>query len=1157
MPVTFVLGRAGSGKTRRCFQSIAKALRDDPLGPPIFWILPRQATFNAERDLACSADLGGFCRARIVSFDQLGREVFDECGGTAIPELTPLGRQMLIGHLLRKLEPRLQLFGGSARRVGLAAELELVFTEIERGGHGADELAAMIRKLEARPASGIDGDSLLAKLRDIELVYRAYAHEIGQDRLDQHQRANQVLALIATCESFRNAQVYVDGFVEFTENQRQLLAAIGKVAAKLEICLLIEPASPTVRDPRHLPGELNLFHRTEQTYRRLYCCLRDAGVEMAEPVLLKETPRFGSSPGLGWLEQNVFDNQAEPMKGTAGIELIEATDRLAELDAVARQIKTLCAQGMRLREIALIARDLKAYQAPLAASFAEHDIPYFVDLRRSAAHHPLLAALRCILQIARFDWPNDAVLSLIKTGLIHDIGDDLADAIENHLLTHFVRGATDWKSPKPWTEDRPPPEDDELTPAPAASMDAARRRLVDALSAVIDTLRGASELPCRVISTEIFRAFDRLGIQATLEEWIGEDRRAGRIEQADEHQQVWDELVALFEEMVELLGDEPMSLDRFGEVLESGFEQFDLALTPPTVDQVLVGQIDRTRSPRLRAVFLLGLCEGEFPAAPADGSILSDRERRELQQLQIDLEPDSRRRLLDERLLGYIALTRASERLYLCRPTIDPAGRAVAPSVFWNEVRRLFPDAPLQGARAVGRLAPHEIATPRQLVTSLMRWAREPDADRANKPTWESLYHWLVAHPCNDDPVDAIRYRAWKALSYANQAQLSAPMREALFAGPLTVSTSQLEAFASCPYSHFAKFGLRLRPGEQQEIGGRDLSQLYRQLLERLMSSAIRQGRSWDGADFPIDDQAIDACVGQIGEALSANFARGGPRGRYLLERARKTLGQFIASQRELLKRSRFRPTFAAVRFGDGESMQALELTTPAGTPVSLHGQIDRVDVLDGGNDCCVINYRLKASALSLDRVFHGLTLALMTNLLVMRANGKQLSAKGLGAVGAFTLQVPREIKDVPHPDDAIDPSDPNFHLSIKPRGIFTAGRLMQLDREFAGGQSNVVQAFVKKDGTLGRRGTSDVADEAEFGALLKYVEQRLGELAGQIAGGDISIAPYRLNETSPCAACDFQSVCRFHHPPDSYRTLEIHGRDGVLTLLRGKTDGR
>jgi ATP-dependent helicase/nuclease subunit B len=1157
MPVTFVIGRAGSGKTRRCFQSIAAALRDDPLGPPIFWILPRQATFNAERDLACSAELGGFCRARVVSFDQLGREVFDECGGTSIPQLTPLGRQMLIGHLLRKLEPQLQLFGGTARRVGLAAELELVFAELERSGHGADELAAMIRKLESRPASGLDADSLLAKLRDIELVYRAYAQAIGQDRLDQHQRANQVLSLIAECESFRNAQVYVDGFAQFTENQRQLLAGIGKVAAKMEICLLIEPASPTVRDPHHLPGELNLFHHTEQTYRRLYFCLRDAGVEITAPVLLKESPRFAGSPSLGWLERNMFDDQAEPMRGAAGIELIEATDRRAEVDAVAREIKSLCAGGMRLRDIALIARDLKPYHAPLAASFAEHDIPHFVDLRRSAAHHPLLAALRAILEIARFDWPNDGVLRLIKTGLIRGIDDDLADLIENYLLTHFVRDASEWRSSKPWPEDRPLPAEDELPAPAAASVDTARRQLVDALSPVIDKLRGTSELPCRVISTEIFEAFDRLGIQASLEQWISADRRAKRIEQADEHQQVWDELTALFQEMVELLGDELMSLERFGEVLESGFEQFDLALTPPTVDQVLVGQIDRTRSPRLRAVFLLGLCEGEFPAAPADGSILSDRERRELQEQQIDLDPDSRRRLLDERLLGYIAMARTSERLYPCRPTIDAAGRKAAPSVFWQEVRRLFPDAPVKEARPAGRLAPEDIATPRQLVTSLMRWAREPAANEQTNRTWESLYQWLAAHPCNDDAVDVIRYRAWKALSYANTAKLSAPMSQALFAGPLALSTSQLETFASCPFSHFAKFGLRLRPDEREEIGGRDLSQLYRRLLERLISSAIRQGRSWDGPDFPIDDRAIDACIAQIGESLPASFARGGPRDRYLLERARKTLGQFIASQRELLKRSRFRPAFAAVRFGDGESMQSLELTTPAGRRVSLHGQIDRVDVLDGGNDCCVINYRLKASALSMDRVYHGLSLQLLANLLVMRANGRQLSPNGLAAAGAFILQVPREIKDHPHPDEALDPGDPNFHLSIKPRGIFTAGRLTQLDREFAGGQSAVVQAFVKKDGTPGRRSTSDVAEKAEFGALLKHVEQRLGELAGEIASGDISIAPYRLNETSPCAHCDYQGMCRFHAPPDNYRRLDVHGRDGVLTLLTEKSDGR
>ena len=108
MAVQFVIGRAGSGKTRRCFKAILDALRADPLGPPVYWILPKQATFQAERALVCAA--GAFCRARVVSFEQLGRDVFAYAGGNVIPEVTPLGRQMVIGHLLRQLKPRLRFF---------------------------------------------------------------------------------------------------------------------------------------------------------------------------------------------------------------------------------------------------------------------------------------------------------------------------------------------------------------------------------------------------------------------------------------------------------------------------------------------------------------------------------------------------------------------------------------------------------------------------------------------------------------------------------------------------------------------------------------------------------------------------------------------------------------------------------------------------------------------------------------------------------------------------------------------------------------------------------------------------------------------------------------------------------------------------------------
>ncbi len=63
MAVTFVIGRAGAGKTKWCLDRIVEAIRKDPLGPPVYWILPRQATFIAQRQLATATGLGGYFRA--------------------------------------------------------------------------------------------------------------------------------------------------------------------------------------------------------------------------------------------------------------------------------------------------------------------------------------------------------------------------------------------------------------------------------------------------------------------------------------------------------------------------------------------------------------------------------------------------------------------------------------------------------------------------------------------------------------------------------------------------------------------------------------------------------------------------------------------------------------------------------------------------------------------------------------------------------------------------------------------------------------------------------------------------------------------------------------------------------------------------------------
>jgi ATP-dependent helicase/nuclease subunit B len=182
------------------------------------------------------------------------------------------------------------------------------------------------------------------------------------------------------------------------------------------------------------------------------------------------------------------------------------------------------------------------------------------------------------------------------------------------------------------------------------------------------------------------------------------------------------------------------------------------------------------------------------------------------------------------------------------------------------------------------------------------------------------------------------------------------------------------------------------------------------------------------------------------------------------------------------------------------------------------------------------------------------LSLQLLTYLLVLESNGTQLSGKKLDPAAAFYLQLVRRIEDVKHPSETPDPADPKWHLKLKPRGIFDRRCLGGLDRELSSGQSEVVQAFIKQDGTLGRRNTSDVTESQEFRELLKLVSAKLGELADGILSGRIDVMPYRLNDKSPCPRCEYRSVCRFDPAINRYNHLKPISREELFA--EGEANG-
>ena len=438
--------------------------------------MPRQATFIAERQLAATANLGGYFRARLLSFEELGSEILAESGGAALPEITAIGRRMILGHLLRQLQPELRFFRSVATQPGVAAELDSAFSELERAGHGAAAIQSQFTQKSSNPAPA--SPALEAKLHDLSLIYARYTQFLGGDRQDPNHRLAAALEAIAQCRSLKHAEIFIDSFHDFTGSERKVIAALAKASQSLTITLTLDPASPILSNPHHNPDEMSLFHRCEETYRRLWFTLSEEKIAIEEPVLLKKPRRFTNSQ-IARLESSAFfaspiasspnsagnphpdplpEYRAREEEGGRGenrtenrsVYLLEASNPQFEVDAAARWIHHLTTSAkLRYRDIVVLMRTPEDYLHQIESSFHEHNIPFFIDRRRSASHHPLLRFIRATVAVATTNFSHHTMMALLKTNLV-GLTDSDTDALENYVLLHGIDHNL-WTIPTPWT----------------------------------------------------------------------------------------------------------------------------------------------------------------------------------------------------------------------------------------------------------------------------------------------------------------------------------------------------------------------------------------------------------------------------------------------------------------------------------------------------------------------------------------------------------------------------------------------------------------------------------------------------------------------------------------------------------------------------------
>ncbi len=1124
----FLCGPAGSGKTFRCLAEVRDALQAAAEGPPLIFIAPKQATFQLERQLLAGGNVNGYTRLHILSFERLARLVFEKLN-VAPPELLgDEGRVMVLRALLLRHEDELKLFQGSARCPGFAQEVSRLLNEFQQHQLSPARLQALAGNKNLRT-------ELRDKLRDLAFLHESYSAWLADHQLQDGNRlldaATELLRANSGHSALKFSTLWLDGFAEMTPQELDLLAAVLPFCERATLAFCIDESSVVKEESSWLSiwnAVGNTFRKCRQRIENLPGC--KAEIEMLRRDSNKS--RFAQSPVLRDLEKHWETNLPLPagegrgegesfeQRSGANSALRVVTCQNPEAEAVfaAREILKFVREGNRYRDCAVLVRNLEPFHKALARTFRRYEIPFFLDRRENITHHPLAELTRSALRVMAFDWRQEDWFAALKTGFC-PVDKTEIDRLENESLARGWRG-------KKWREPIQIPEN----PDQEKYLEKLRQKILPPFESFYKGLAESRFQPNGKKLVELLSGlWESLRVENILESWsIDEKDQLPNSRQPAVHATVWDQMNSWLTNVELAFAGEAMSLRDWLPVLETGLANLTVGVIPPTLDEVLIGAVDRARNPELKFSLVLGVNDTVFPATPASPSILTDTDRDELNQI-VSLGADLRERLARERYYGYIAFTRADERMIVSFSRTTADGSPLNHSPFIARLRTIFPK--LQVENNEGQIQLDEVESANELIPRLIKIGKAANGVGGDifkeSPMISELIKSLgdLREP---DPMEK--------LSLAVAGKLYGPV--------LKTSVSRLEEFAQCPFKFFVRSGLRAGERKLFELDVRERGTFQHDVLKAFHDQLVTENKRWRD----LTPQEARERIEQIAAALAADF-RGGllrdsPQTKFAARAMTESLQNFIEVVVSWMRTQyQFDPTAVELSFGEKDSpLPAWEIPLDGGHELALRGRIDRVDVgLSPNGDhalVAVLDYKSSKKKLDPLLVEHGIQMQLAAYLsaLVRFKDPRQIfGAEKLVPAGIFYINLRGQFENGKTRAEVLAGTDESRRSAYRHLGRFDASVLEKMDSAGAQDQFNYSRT---KNGSF-HKGKPDAMTREEFIAWLGRVEAQLRRIGSEIFSGAAQVDPYRKGQETPCDYCDYSAACRIDRWTHRFRVLK------------------
>ena len=1146
MSLQFIFGNSGAGKSYTLFRSVI----EDSIRHPdqsYLVIVPEQFTMQTQKELVRLHPDGGILNIDILSFQRLAYRVFEETGTRVGKVLEETGKNLVLRKIAQERKGELKVLGGNLKKMGYISEIKSLISELTQYAVTEEALADFLEKSKEKP-------HLYYKLCDVQVLYKAF-HAYLADQYITAAELLEVLCRVAErSQMIRESVIVLDGFTGFTPIQNKLMQKLMLYAKKVMVTVTIDERE----NPYHVEGEHQLFYLSKKTVAGLKRLAQEVNVREEEPIWVHpgEKSRFAAGGELWWLEQNLFRLrwQRYPQAAQPDTQTISdyAAERKVEDKVTPNQIslhvlknpeeEVAWAAG-RIRELirekhyhyrdfALITGDMESYSPVLERILADYEIPCFLDNKRSILKNPFVEFIRALLEIAEQDFSYESVFRYLRSGL-SGMESEEVDLLENYVLALGVRGAKRW-------EERFIRSYKGLTEEELEQIDGYRARVAEDLLPFVKIQRKKA-VDVRTRTTALYELIAKKGIQGRLAVFEERFKREHNEVLAKEYHQIYGILMDLLDKLVDLLGEEELTIREYTEILEAGFAEVRVGVIPPGVDQVMAGDMERTRLKDVKVLFFLGVNEGSVPKNMSRAGLLSDMEREQLRISGMELAPTAREQGYIQRFYLYLNLTKPSDQLYLSCTLLDNGGKALRPSYLMNVMKRLFPELELKQEKVQRENGLPR--TEREGVRLLIEGLKEYREGRGSAQFYE-LYRWYAKQERYEEKLTQLLDGAFSA---HQDTKLGKAVAHALYGTVLENSVTRLEQYAACAYAHFLMYGLKLSEREQYEFAPVDMGNIFHETLEAFSKKLDASDYTWKTLPREVADEWVEECLASLTIDYGNTVLNSSARNNYMIRRMARILKRTVWALGEQIRKGMFTPENYEISFSGVSDLESIHIELSPEEQLKLRGRIDRVDTCEDAEHVYVkvIDYKSGTTSFQLLALYHGLQLQLVIYLnAAMELMKKEHPDKEVLPAGVLYYQIQDPVLDMDGEEADVTA---RVLEKLKPNGLINGDPeiIKRLDQSMPG-RSQVLPIAYNKDGSL--RAGSPVASGDQFAALSRYVNRKIRKIGSEVLDGRMDVNPYELKGKTACDYCAYSGVCGLDSKTEGFhrRRLPVFGDDEI-----------